>query len=706
MDRYQIHTSEKLISIEAFPFPILIHDRTRIIVLNQLGRNLHGFQEGDILPEDLLVPESQEKQISFPLERIIRIKATDHFRYYKCTTDVYPFNSQECYITILFNYDVEQQQISFIDKVPIGIYETDDKGILRNVNSSVLHMFGYSNKSQMMGHPVKEFYAYPEDEDKIARLIDEKGVLEGEPVQLLRANGKPFFAKLYTTSASEGGSEQGRKGTILDVTIEEQYKRILQEVPLGFYIVEKNNNGDDIIIECNQRFAELFDFASVEDVKGISIRTLYDNADDFNRFINNLEDNHRRGEALIGGFISVQSLRGRHFTIEIWSRAYNDPKDKKIIGRVGLIRPAPEYQLNMLIKDIGIVLHPYTGMLQELGHTLSSIEETVFGGQSTHAIELERIFLEPEKKLLDRLNNLLLLKDEIGRKDALSDSAWERLKVLHDSLQNYRSRIEYPGLYPESLRGLCFEIRSILKKTGIGLPRKLVREICDDAYDIECISLRYSIRLVGERIVEIDHQTKALREYIISNAKQGNLPEECSIRELVKRAIAQQALYINSRGVDIVKKNSKYNEARIVAVKDDIIRALGSLLHNAIKYSWKRSKGRRPWIEIEITKTGEKVSVVFENYGVPIAPEEIETGAIFEIGHRGRYAGDEGRLGSGIGLADAKAVARRYGGDVRVESRPASDILKRAENPFITRVSFSLLCLETTMAVSFRKEEI
>jgi len=83
-----------------------------------------------------------------------------------------------------------------------------------------------------------------------------------------------------------------------------------------------------------------------------------------------------------------------------------------------------------------------------------------------------------------------------------------------------------------------------------------------------------------------------------------------------------------------------------------------------------------------------------ENWGVPIAEDEYET--IFEIGYRGRLAIGYQRLGTGIGLADAKGVLKDHGGDIKVESRPAA-YQERDKNspdyyhqPFLTKFTLIL----------------
>ncbi len=74
--------------------------------------------------------------------------------------------------------------------------------------------------------------------------------------------------------------------------------------------------------------------------------------------------------------------------------------------------------------------------------------------------------------------------------------------------------------------------------------------------------------------------------------------------------------------------------------------------------------------------------------------DEIEQGLIFQLGYRGAFSGDKGRVGTGIGLYDALKTARAHNGDITIESIPTrsqndldADLKKQ---PFITTVTFKI----------------
>jgi signal transduction histidine kinase len=136
----------------------------------------------------------------------------------------------------------------------------------------------------------------------------------------------------------------------------------------------------------------------------------------------------------------------------------------------------------------------------------------------------------------------------------------------------------------------------------------------------------------------------------------------------------------------------------INASEREMVRALSNLMHNAIKYSWRRDPERtKPaWVSVRTKVKDQKVYVEFENWGVPIKREEIEKEKVFELGYRGEMSKDRGRLGTGIGLTDARRVAMSHGGYVEIESHPAyrNTSNEKQENyysqPFLTRVTMVL----------------
>jgi len=118
-----------------------------------------------------------------------------------------------------------------------------------------------------------------------------------------------------------------------------------------------------------------------------------------------------------------------------------------------------------------------------------------------------------------------------------------------------------------------------------------------------------------------------------------------------------------------------------------IDRMISNLILNAVKYSYERTDG---FIRINIDDRRTDVEIRIENYGVPIMADELEK--VFEFGYRGVKSYDWNRTGSGIGLADARHTVEIHGGDISIESKPASNYKSGEEYnvPYLTTVTVTL----------------
>ena len=102
-------------------------------------------------------------------------------------------------------------------------------------------------------------------------------------------------------------------------------------------------------------------------------------------------------------------------------------------------------------------------------------------------------------------------------------------------------------------------------------------------------------------------------------------------------------------------------------------------------------------MRVTVRRVGTYLETAIENWGVPISRSELSDGTVFELGYRGKWSTDRGRLGTGIGLTDSREVITRHRGAIILSSRPArtwgpddADDPKYYRQPFITKVTFSL----------------
>jgi signal transduction histidine kinase/ligand-binding sensor protein len=98
----------------------------------------------------------------------------------------------------------------------------------------------------------------------------------------------------------------------------------------------------------------------------------------------------------------------------------------------------------------------------------------------------------------------------------------------------------------------------------------------------------------------------------------------------------------------------------IIGAYEEIKDVIINLLHNAIKYS-----GRKTTITVRFEIRRQEVCMTVESFGVPIADEDRER--IFEFSYRTQEARALKTAGTGIGLSIARSIVENHGGVIRVK---------------------------------------
>lgn len=114
------------------------------------------------------------------------------------------------------------------------------------------------------------------------------------------------------------------------------------------------------------------------------------------------------------------------------------------------------------------------------------------------------------------------------------------------------------------------------------------------------------------------------------------------------------------------KRNLKFNVTKpnnliFIGDGDKLARAFGSLIKNAINYSYENTE-----IEIEMEEQEEKVRIVFRNKGDKIPEYKLEK--LFEKFYRGDESRTSETGGNGLGLAIAKDIIVLHNGSINVKN--------------------------------------
>lgn len=580
----------------------------------------------------------------------------------------------------------EERANRLYESLPTAIYHLDAEARLIDGNRHLPQLFGYDNFEEMRGRDAKTFYVDASQAEEIAERLAQGEVITDERIELYRKSGETLIASITTTVIRNERDEIiGQEGTLTDVTLEERYRRLIDEMPIGLYLLKRHDDGAEVIEHCNQQFAMINGYDRPDQLLGFDIAKLhaipkgyrdllltFENGDDFEEY--ETEMRMRTGDRVI---------------VEVNSRLIRDHAGK-IVGRVGATRDITveaerRRWLETVSRDIGNVLHTYQSTLISLESTLEALGE-YFGDYGTprfdptEAVQL----MEPHAHRLAHALDCLLEARDSEQGQALGRGRW---KILE------RQRGYFAGERPDPreahyalLRDAALEVRRLLSHDREKrLPKEVTQTAAEEAAVLLHIGYSHTVRAARVRLVELGHEVRSLRDTVISRARQLRPLEPLDLAAVVREVIGQHRDFARSRGIEI-RTASLEERFPVHARTHDLSRAVGNLLHNAIKYSWTKSGA---WVGAKVLQVNGFGVVEITSRGVPVANDEHEL--VFREGFRGRLSSDRFRIGTGLGLPDARRVARSHGGDVTLVSRAADGGDPHDyHRPFITVVQLRL----------------
>ena len=589
----------------------------------------------------------------------------------------------------------EARYRKLFDEMPVGVYVLDRDDKFKWVNDAFLKLFGYNSQAAVVNRPIQSFYFYPEEAQDFRQALEKEGLRNDHIVQVLKNGGDSIFVRVSATKiVSPTGEYDGREGTVMEAS-QERYRKILQIAPIGLYVIEQKN-GQDRIIDCNAQFLAINEFDDKEQVKNIDIKDLHASPEDYEQFIKKLEESRNNGEPISDQEIKIRTNKNNPKTVKVSVSAIPDPYTKKTIGRIGVVRDVTELKnrVDELTDDIGNVLHSYSAALLDIKQSADILLETIrvnphdsiVGLQPEKFIkELER----PTRQMAQKLSQLLSYMNMEERQSPSLMVKKEDIIRLLNLFENLKTEVPYPKHQPSALHealsqmiAICEEIKS--EK----LPNQLVKQIKIQGQEFLRTLNLFTLYKLKDLAYDLGPTVRALREFVITGVRTREKKSIMGVILLINSAIDSVNGFARIRGVTFKKQNDCHG-ITVEVIERDMVRALSNILHNAIKYSWTRTDNP-PWVSIHIRQVKDMVHFEFENYGVPIPKDEVDL--IFELGYRGRYSSDRKRIGTGVGLADARRVAREHGGDVFASSHPATQG-RRDDNynqPFLTTMTLTL----------------
>jgi PAS domain S-box-containing protein len=605
----------------------------------------------------------------------------------------------------------EERYRELFQKLPAGVYRLDEKDIIVEVNNALVMMLGYDSGNELMGLSALDLYTNIQEGEKIRQNVELDGSIVNAKIELKKKNGESIYALTNSFRINNpDGSYAGREGMLTDITPDERYRKNLDVVPVGFYVVHERD-GKEEITHCNKQLALLLEFEDGDSPIGYDVRDFHESLEETHRLKEALYQKDKEGLPLLGFPLNIKTQKGNGILFEVNSRLVHR-HDGEIIGRTGIVRDITEEtktkkraeklksNLDELTADIGRVLHVYSATLSSIHLSIDAVIRTYEYNPFDKTQELLpdkaiQVLLDPTREYIDNLEILAKLLDDPNRYPDYESFSKTELKNLIDLMQDLQNSLPQIAFQLPTIREAALKTSQLIREIDTSkISKDTTRQVQKSVSTLLSLCNLVDLHQVKDAIMNMDYVVRSLREYIVSQSKAKEVRTVWKIGMLINRAVTQLNEYVRNKGVNI-KFKIENPEVQVEVVERDVVRAMANLLHNAIKYSWKREKGELPWVLITtrmITSPQKKIWIEFENYGVQIPREEIEHDLIFQIAYRGRLSSDRGRMGTGVGLTDARLVARDHGGDVVVESHPAS-YTPYKDDPYIPYLTTARLIL-------------
>jgi PAS domain S-box-containing protein len=478
------------------------------------------------------------------------------------------------------------------------------------------------------------------------------------------------------------------------------------DMPIGVYVVAPDGH----FVACNRPVREMLNLP--DDVTPFSLAQFYADQKYRNILLQKAQEADERGRYLEKEKILFR-VDGKEIFVEDYCKPLRDPATQEIVGYIGCLVDITDEQraaelaeeaqrkIKTLTEDIGKVWHASTSTFlmtkQTLDGIIEALEPSPFGERSdVEPEEIDEMLVKHAARLANAIEKFLQTTNAEQRLRALPEARWQTLQHSIGLLREIRERVPIPEMRSPTLRTTAHQVVRLCRDARAHhLPRETIRDVQQAAMELERLVCLFDAITTRTAVIQMELPFTTLREYITADIRTREPHERLFVKSLLEEAIKRLVDFAKASHVEIQWRDRDLN-IEVEGNRRDLVRALSNLLHNAIKYTWKRERTRTSWVEISTTIEDRMICIQFENWGVPIAREEIEQRSIFQLGYRGKWATDRGRLGTGIGLTDAEHVARAHGGEVRVESKPAAPALYPQDpanyykQPFITRVT---LCL-------------
>lgn len=614
----------------------------------------------------------------------------EHYKIRFASTPFFENGELVAMLNIADSMSIIEWFAEFENELELGLFEVDKDFVIVDCNPALATMMGYSHIRELKNRPVADFLWNQEDVHELLEAIKEHKFLKKRQVKLRRKDDAMVIVEMSCSAISwEEGQIARVKGILRDITFE-----IIQQVnPLGLFLVTAKPNGEDIFSRVNDTFARIHGHDSANEILGLPANTFQPKSND--NYLAALKTANKKHEPLLEHFMDIIDKNGNMHNVVVNASYVYGEEEKIRVGAVyDLTNHVGKHKFT-LQTNFSAVLHTYLATIDGLRSTLGLLMKAHGQDLLKGEAQIDRLKAAAEiarhkprlNSLLEQLTTVAAERDVDESKLGPIQKFWRNLSAAHESEKSNASW----------LRLNLIEIRKSLETLkNLNLPRELLRAIRVEAEEMLRLSSMVTISISVDELNERIHDFYYFRDYLRRGDAEKQDMKSFNLIAIVNSAIQFLEEFASLNGVSIKQLFNARENIAVSCNETLLSRAIHSLLHNAIKYSWSKGQERRPWVEIKVEKKQDTVEIIIENWGVPIRKEELENDFIFQFGKRGKESDDRGRAGTGIGLFDARDIILRHGGTLKITSEPTFGNMPEVyTNPFITRAYITLPILKS-----------
>lgn len=603
-------------------------------------------------------------------------------------------------LCLIVNMTKSDRYHRLFSDLPMGVFSFRVSSGLVNANPRFCEMHGYLSLEEIRHKAPSAFMKNVDELKNLTRRLVAEGAIVNVYQENIRRDGTTFTASVSAKAVrSNDGHVIGFDGIVEDVSLEDIYFKLVNEVPIGLFKVRINHKGAHILVHCNRHFAKNRGADFPEKLIGKDLRDFHRSEADFDRFFNQLIRQDEKGESLVEYIMEAVNGQGDPCKYELYAKLLKE-ENGEIIGMVGAERDVTDYwdtkqQLDELTTDFGKVLHSYSSTLINSKHTMSSVirsfradaEKLSGTDQLDRPLIMEKI--NNELAALDGTIQSMLEKNEaVAFFDERTAHHFSRLMELMRSDQATEVNIQRLAI----VRDGSIRIKELSRDLRKGnFPRELIKQLKRQLQEILRLCSLITLTHGVEAVLEMETGVNNLRSYILTRVKQKEKIKKLDIYDLLLGVAKNMSEYASKRNVELRMNLKEISKVYIHGYREELTRALLNVVHNAIKYSWSRRSPARSFVKIEGRTDFQWLYLEVENWGVAITPKELKDKLIFKVGYRGANSRDRRRPGTGLGLYDSLKVIKKHQGKLNITSKPS---LGNPEDdyskPFVTNVTIQL----------------